>query len=54
MRHHAQVARLHKLQHPNTEGCEATVHSHLHLRGVGRLGGKSIIGGIERAQDEMD
>ena len=54
MRHHARVSRLPKLQHPNTEGCEATVHSHLHLRGVGRLGGKSIIGGIERAQDEMD
>ena len=42
------------LQHPNTEGgCKAAVHSHLRLRGVGRLG-KIIAGGTERAQqDEM-
>ena len=45
---------LPKLQHPNTEGCEATVHSRLYLRGVGTLGGKSFIGGVEPAQDEMD
>ena len=50
----ALKARLPKLQHPNTEGCAATVHSHVYSRGVCRLGGKIIIGGIERAQDEMD
>ena len=33
---------------------KATVHPHLHLRGVGRVGGKSIIDGIEHAQDEID
>ena len=38
MPHHARVARLHKLQHPNTEKCEATVHHHSRWREMGRLG----------------
>ena len=38
LRHHARVARLHKLQHPNTERCEATVHYQSRWRETGRLG----------------
>ena len=40
MRHHARVARLHKLQRPHTERCEATVHRHSprYWREMGRLG----------------
>ena len=38
MRHHARVARLHMLQHPNTERCEATIHHHSRWREMGRLG----------------
>ena len=38
MRHHARVARLHKLQHPNTKRCEATAHHHSRWQEMGRLG----------------
>ena len=38
MCHHARVARLHKLQHPNTERCGATIHHHSRWREMGRLG----------------
>ena len=39
MHRHARVARLHKLQHPNTQRCEATVHHNSRWREMGRLGG---------------
>ena len=30
------------IEHPNTEGCKATVHSHLHLTGPHAFGPKKI------------